>query len=86
MGTRTVRLDDETERVLREIQAASNMPISTALKRGLRAVRDEVVATSRRSPWDVYVELDLGPGGYAKGPSTKTRATAKRAILERSRR
>ena len=86
MGTRTVRLDDETERVLREIQAASSMPISTALKRGLRAVRDEVVATSRRSAWDVYVELDLGPGGYAKGPSTKTRATARRVILERSRR
>ena len=82
MGTRTVRLDDETEKVLREIQTASDMPISTALKRGRRAVRDEV----GRSAWDVYVELDLGPGGYAKGPSTKTRATATRAIRERSRR
>jgi hypothetical protein len=79
-------LDDETEAVLREIRAASDMPISTALKRGLRAVRDEVVAGNRRSAWDVYVEIDLGPGGYAKGPSTRTRATAKRVILERSRR
>ena len=86
MGIRTVRLDDETEAVLREIQALSDMPISTALKRGLRAVRDQVAATSRRSAWDVYSELDLGPGGYAKGPSTKTRETARRAILERARR
>lgn len=86
MGTRTVRLDDETERVLQEIQDASGMPISTALKRGLRAIRDEIVAGNRRSAWDVYLSLDLGPGGYARGPSTKTRATARRAILERSRR
>jgi hypothetical protein len=86
MGTRTVRLDEETEQVLRDIQAASGMPISTALKRGLRAVRDEVVRASRRSAYDVYAELDLGPGGYAKGPSTQTRAAAKKAILERSRR
>lgn len=86
MGIRTVRLDDETEAVLREIQAATDMPISTALKRGLRAVRDEVVAKSRRTPWDVYAELDLGPGGWAKGPSTETRQSAKRAILARARR
>lgn len=86
MGTRTVRLDEETEQVLRDIQAASGMPISTALKRGLRAVRDEVVRASRRSAYDVYAELDLGLGGYAKGPSTQTRAAAKKAILERSRR
>jgi len=86
MGIRTVRLDEEAEKVLREIQAATDMPISTALKRGLRAVRDEVVATSRATAWDVYATLDLGPGGYAKGPSTKSSAVARRAILARVRR
>jgi hypothetical protein len=86
MGIRTVRLDEETEAVLREIQDLSPMPISTALKRGLRAVRDEIVHTTRRSAWDVYSELDLGPGGYAKGPSTKTRETARKAILAKARR
>ena len=86
MGIRTVRLDDETEAVLREIQQLSDMPISTALKRGLRAVRDEVARTTRRSAWDVYAELDLGSGGYAKGPSTKTRETARNAILAKTRR
>lgn len=85
MGIRTVRLDDEAEKVLREIQAATDMPISAALKRGLRAVRDEVLTAERRTAWDVYSQLDLGPGGYAKGPSTKTRATVRR-LLRRGRR
>jgi hypothetical protein len=83
---RTVRLDEETEAVLRDIQAATGMPISTALKRGLRAIRDEVVRSSRRAAYDIYAELDLGPGGYAKGPSTGTRAAARKAIAERLRR
>ncbi len=86
MGIRTVRLDEEAEQALQDIQAANDMPISTALKRGLRALRDEVVHNSARSAYDIYSELDLGPGGYAKGPSTKTRAVAKQAIRERLRR
>lgn len=84
MGIRTVRLDEEAEKALREIQAETNMPISAALKRGLRAVRDEVVSAGRRTAWDVYAELDLGPGGYAEGPSTQTRATVTR-LLRRGR-
>jgi hypothetical protein len=83
MGIRTVRLDDEAEAVLREIREMTDMPISTALKRGLRAVRDEIVARRTDSPWDVYVQLDLGPGGYAQGPSTKTREIAARLIRKR---
>lgn len=86
MGIRTVRLDAEAERVLQEIRQATGMPISAALKRGLRVVRDEVVRTSRQSAYDLYCQLDLGPGGYAKGPSTDTRATATRAIAARARR
>ena len=86
MGTRTVRLDEEAERALREIQAASGMPISAALKRGLRAVRDEVIRTTRQTAYDIYCQLDLGAGGYAKGRSTDTRAAARKAIAARSRR
>ncbi len=86
MAIRTVRLDEEAEQVLREIQAASGMPISTALKRGLRVVRDEVVHRSRQTPYEVYRQLDLGPGGYARGPSSNTRAAARKAIAARLRR
>lgn len=86
MGTRTVRLDEEAEIALQDIQSATGMPISTALKRGLRAVRDEVMQEGKRTAYEIYAELDLGPGGYAKGPSTKTRSLARKAIGERSRR
>lgn len=86
MSIRTVRLDEEAERVLKEVQAATGMPISAALKRGLRAVRDEVSRTSRQTPYDVYSQLDLGPGGYATGPSTDTRAAARKAVAARVRR
>jgi hypothetical protein len=86
VSIRTVRLDKEAERALREIQAATGMPISAALKRGLRAVRDEVARQSRETPYDVYRQLDLGPGGYASGASTETRSAARRAIAARTRR
>ncbi len=86
MGIRTVRLDEEAEKALQEIQAATSMPISAALKRGLRIVRDEVVRTSRQTPYDIYCQLDLGAGGYATGPSTDTRAAARKAIAARVRR
>lgn len=86
MGIRTVRLDEEAERVLQEIQAASGMPISAALKRGLRAVRDEVVHATRQTPYDIYRRLDLGPGGYASGPSINTRTAARKAIAARLKR
>ncbi len=86
MSTRTVRLDEEAERALREIQAATGMPISAALKRGLRVVRDEVVRTPRRTPYEIYCQLDLGEGGYASGPASDTRAAARKAIAARLRR
>lgn len=86
MSIRTVRLDKEAERALREVQAATGMPISAALKRGLRVLRDEVVRQSRETPYDVYRQLDLGPGGYARGASTDTRSTARKAIAARMQR
>ena len=86
MSIRTVRLDEETERVLREIQAATGMPISAALKRGLRAVRDEVVRQHGETAYAVYRQLDLGPGGYARGASIDTRTAARQAIAARLRR
>ncbi len=86
MSIRTVRLDEEAERALREIQAATGMPISAALKRGLRVVREEVLRQSRESPYDVYSRLDLGPGGYASGASRDTRTAARKAIAASMRR
>lgn len=86
MATRTVRLDDETEEALREIQAATGLPISEALKRGLRALQEQVRQASDRTPHDIYRELDLGPGGYAIAPSTDVRRGVRAAIKKKLRR
>jgi len=86
MGTRAVRLDDETERVLTEIVTATGLSISAAMKKGLLVLRTEVVREARRLPYDVYKELDLGPGGDAVAPATHTRRGVRLAIRRKLRR
>ncbi len=86
MATRTVRLDDEAEKVLREVQRATGLPISEALKRGLRSFQDQVRREAGRTPYAVYQELDLGPGGYAIAPSGESRRAVREAIRRKLRR
>jgi hypothetical protein len=81
MPIRTVRLDDETEKALQEIQAATGLRVSEALKRGLRALRSEIERDAGRLPYNIYRELDLGAGGYASAASTDV----KRAVRQRLR-
>jgi hypothetical protein len=69
MATRTVRLDDEAEDALQEIRKRTGLPISEALKRGLRLLKKEIAVEPPRTAWDVYKTLDLGPGGYAIAPA-----------------
>lgn len=83
MATRTVRLDAEAERTLQEVREATGLPISEALKRGLRALQERVRNTGRARPYDIYRELDLGAGGYAIAPSTESRRGVKQAIRKK---
>lgn len=73
MATRTVRLDEEAEAALRQIRETTGLPISEALKRGLRSLLKDVRSEAIRTPYDIYSELDCGPGGYAIAPSSETR-------------
>lgn len=73
MGVRTVRLDEETEKVLRHLRRSTGLSVSAALKRGLFALSDETNRRAGSKPYEVYRRLDLGPGGYAVAPSTETR-------------
>lgn len=83
VATRTVRLDDEAEAVLREIREATGLPISEALKQGLQSLRQRVEEELKRGPYDVYQQLDLGPGGYASAPSTQTRRGVAAALRKK---
>jgi hypothetical protein len=38
---------------------------------------------SEQSAYDIYRELDLGPGGYSSVPSTETRRGVREAILKK---
>ena len=86
MATRTVRLDDEAEAALQQIREATGLPISEALKQGLRSLRQRVGQDAGRTPYDVYRQLDLGPGGYATAPSTDTRRGVAVALRRKFRR
>ncbi len=80
MATRTVRFDEETEKVLSEVRAATGLPISEVLKRGLRALQTHVKQVPERTPYEVYSELDLGPGGYAIASSSNTQEGVRLAL------
>jgi hypothetical protein len=83
MATRTVRLDDEAEAALRQIRETTGLPITEALKRGLRSLLNDVRSEATRTPYDVYKELDCGPGGYAIAPSTETRRGVNDALRKK---
>ena len=83
MGVRTVRLDDEAEKALEQIMQLSGLSISGAFKRGLLLLRDDLAQKAQRTPYDIYAELNLGPGGYAIAPSTDTRRGVREAIKRR---
>lgn len=86
MGIRTVRLDEETEEVLAQILTVTGLSVSAAMKRGLLVLRNDVVREAQRVPYDIYKELDLGPGGQAVAPATQTRRGVRAAIRRKLRR
>ena len=84
MATRTVRLDDEAEKALIEVREATGLPISEALKRGLKALRDEVTRkTPTRTPYDVFRELELGEGGSASAPAADVKRAVRQTISKK---
>ena len=81
MALRTVRLDDESEKILKELIMETGMSISALLKEGLTVLRERRAQSApRRTAWEIYEELDLGPGGYAVAPSTEVRQGVQEAI------
>jgi hypothetical protein len=83
MATRTVRLDDEAEAALRQVREATGLPISEVLKRGLRSLQEQVKDAMARTPYDIYRELDHGPGGSAIAPSSETKRAVRAAIKKK---
>lgn len=80
MGTRTVRLDEETERKLKELREITGLSVSAVLKQGLATLREELDREASTTPYDIYANLDLGPGGYVKRPARGVKGGVRDAI------
>jgi hypothetical protein len=79
MGIRTVRLDEETEKILAQIVSVTGLSVSAAVKKGLRALAGDVRKPGP-TPYEIYETLDLGPGGAAVAPSSAVRRGVRAAI------
>jgi hypothetical protein len=73
-------MDDDAERLLSRLTKTTGMSISTAFKEGLKVLQAELGKGKTASPYAIYKELDLGPGGYATSPSSETKKAVKEAI------
>jgi len=80
MSVRTVRLDEESELLLQRLVQTTGLSISALLKQGLHALAESARRNGSQTPYEIYSQLDLGPGGYAVAPSTETRRGVREAI------
>jgi hypothetical protein len=71
---------------LGEIQRTTGLSISEVLKRGIQAFRKDASKKASPTPFEIYRELDLGPGGYAIAPSTEVRRGVRKALRKKHRR
>jgi len=71
---------------LQQIIRSTGLTISGALKKGLFVLHREIDQNTRRAPYDIYRELDLGPGGYAIAPSTQIRQCVRKVLQKKHRR
>lgn len=85
MATRTERLDDEAETTTR-LRHITGSSISELLKRGLAAYEAQALAEASRRPYDIYRELDLGPGGEATAPARDAKTAVADAVRNKHRR
>ncbi len=86
MTTRTVRFDEETDKTLAQIRKITGLSISSVLKQGLQAYQEKLQSNPVRMPFEVYSELDLGPGGYAIAPAKDARQAVRQAIAGKIKR
>jgi hypothetical protein len=86
MSVKTVRLDPEHEKLLDRIRRRTGWTATDALKRGLSLLEQHLSEKPAKSAFEVYSDIDLGPGGYAAGPASESRETARRVIQQKHER
>ncbi|HEX6766376.1 MAG TPA: hypothetical protein VF103_12880 [Polyangiaceae bacterium] len=83
MSSRTVRLDQDGERILAEILRARPLSVSAALQQGLLALRDSLRRDGPATvPHSVYRTIDLGKGGTSRSRARAAKRDV-RAVIEK---
>jgi putative IMPACT (imprinted ancient) family translation regulator len=82
MGTRSVRLDEETEKSLAKLTKMTGLSISEVLKQGVRSFKAKAMNEQTKKPYDVYKGLDLGSGGYSRAEA-KHAKTAVAGVIKK---
>lgn len=57
--TVTLRLDRDTQRILRELTRRSKTSKSRAIREALRAHWHEIAEGQQRTPWEIYSQLKV---------------------------
>lgn len=86
MGTRTVRLDETTEKTLARLRKATGLSISEVLKRGLQSYEQRTQQGGAVRPYDIYRRLELGKGGWSIAPASDAKRAVSDAIRRKLRR
>ena len=83
MSMRTVRLDDDAEATLATLQKQTGLSISNILKQGLHFFAKAQETTATTKPYDIYRELDLGPGDESIPPAVKAKSAVAEIIRQK---
>ena len=75
MGTGPVRLDEDTEKTLAMLTRITRLTISKLLKHGVLGYRSKALEETARKPYEIFRQLDLGSGGYARVPAKIAKTT-----------
>ena len=67
MTVKSVRLNEDAKAILDRLVKETGLSASAVLRQGLLALRDQQHAASATA-YEIYEQLDLGPGGYARAP------------------
>ena len=86
MSKRAVRLDDNSKRLPAELRERTGLSISSVLKRGLEAFAEVAPSRQHRTPWEIYRELDIGPGSGSTDGAENAKSQVADVIRKKWRR